>query len=125
VGTARLSTTGEDLADVRIPVHDPEADVQIGEAGVGARLAERLRHSGQSVSEVRPGAAFSGNEDGSFSIDPNDAREYATLFAALREAGATVAVAAEHLGRFAPVGERDWHFWCQRPFSAALAFPGA
>ena len=55
-----------------------------GETGVTPGLVHRLRAAGHRVTEVRQGAGFNNHGDGSFSLDPHNAREYGRLFDALR-----------------------------------------
>jgi acyl transferase domain-containing protein len=52
--------------------------------GVVAGLAQRLRDFGQKVTEVRPGVAFCDNGNSSFTLNPHNAHDFESLFAALQ-----------------------------------------
>jgi acyl transferase domain-containing protein/acyl carrier protein len=57
------------------------------ECGIGARLSETLRREGSDVILLRAGARFAAEEDGSYTINPQDAEDYRKLLRGLRETG--------------------------------------
>ncbi len=77
----------------------------LDEAGVGERLAERLRERGKRVAVVRPGARFGEMAPGCFEVRPCDADDHTALLERLAGSG----------------GPLRWivHLWNVAPFLAA------